>query len=406
MDEEPVFSLTPATANEGFLNYSLKRDKETYNSAVKRLSEDEFDCVEENLNDFMILLKARADELGWSDRIMSIPITGEDDEDPREANLLTEHANASLEQIKAYELTYVNDETRERQDMQCLYKCLMSSLSQVGRNKVNTDKQQYILKDANDRDAYSGNLLLKVILMKSTVDNRSGAFAIRMELSSLVELISKVNFDITKFNLRVKNLMNDLSRRGESSADLHFNLFRAYKTVPVDEFVSFIDRIKDEQDEKGEDEQHNEVYIMDKAENKYRILEKEGTWKTKEKEENKFLALEAKLNKVIKENKKLKLGGKRKRDDRSKKTGKGKPKYKVDIYRKPKDIKKPVIINKDKWWWCSPETGGKCSGALRKHQPKDCKGKEFLKNDDNKNPASLKAKEVEIAPAASSDSEE
>jgi hypothetical protein len=98
-----------------------------------------------------------------------------------------------------------------------------------------------------------------------------------MELSSLVELIAKVNYNITKFNLRVKNLMNDLSQRGEISADLHFNLFRAYKTVPVDEFVSFIDCIKDKQDEKGEDEQHNEIYIMDKAENKFRILEKEGT---------------------------------------------------------------------------------------------------------------------------------
>jgi hypothetical protein len=42
--DEPVFSLTPATANEGFLNYALKRDKETYNTAVKKLSEDEFDC--------------------------------------------------------------------------------------------------------------------------------------------------------------------------------------------------------------------------------------------------------------------------------------------------------------------------------------------------------------------------
>jgi hypothetical protein len=176
--EEPVFSLTPATANEGFLNYALKRDKETYNTAVKKLSEDEFDCIEENLNNFMILLKARADELGWSERIMNIPIMDEDDEDPREASLLTEHANASLEQIRAYKTMHVNDESRERQDMQCLYKCLMPSLSQVGRNKVNTDKHQYILKDANDRNAYSGNLLLKVILMKSTVDNRSGTFAI------------------------------------------------------------------------------------------------------------------------------------------------------------------------------------------------------------------------------------
>ena len=209
--DDPVFSLTPATANEGFLNFNLKRDKQTFYKAVEKLSEDEFDCVEETLNDFMILLKARADEFGWSDRIMDIPITEDIDPDPREANLLTEHASASMEQIRLYELTYVNDETRERQDMMCLYKCLMASLSQVGRNKVHTDKHQYILKDDNEKDAYSGNLLLKVILMKSTVDNRSGAYAIRMELSELQDLIAKVNFNITKFNTRVKTLVHDLS---------------------------------------------------------------------------------------------------------------------------------------------------------------------------------------------------
>jgi hypothetical protein len=113
------------------------------------------------------------------------------------------------------------------------------------------------------------------------------------------------------------------------------------------------------------------------------------------------------LDKVIKENKKFKTGGKRKRGDKSQNKGKkDKPKPKVDIYRKPKgDLTKPVIINKDKWWWCSPETGGKCSGALRKHQPKDCKGKEYLKNDKNKKVASLKAKEAQVAPVASSKSE-
>ena len=392
----------------GPLDFSQKRDKETYQSSIMKLSNDKFDCVEENLNDFMILLKARADEFGWSERIMSIPVTDPNDPNPREANLLTEHASASIDQIKEYEEAYMDDESRERQDMHCLYKCLMASLSQVGRNKVNTDKHQYILTDAEGRDVYSGNLLLKVILMKSTVDNRSGAFAIRMELASLTNLIEKVNYDITKFNVHVKNLVNDLSRRGETSADLHFNLFRAYKSVPVDEFISFIDRIKDEQDEKDEKEQDDENYIMDKAENKYRVLEKEGTWKVKETDNDKFLALESKLDKVIKENKRLKSGKGRKDGGKPRK----KTKAKVDIHRKPRDITKPVIINGSKWWWCSPETGGKCSGALRKHNPKDCKGREFLnkekaKKADGKEEGkpTLKATEVEIAPTASSDSE-
>jgi hypothetical protein len=26
------------------------------------------------------------------------------------------------------------------------------------------------------------------------------------------------------------------------------------------------------------------------------------------------------------------------------------------------------------WYWCSPETGGKCEGCWHKHKPKECKG--------------------------------
>ena len=144
---------------------------------------------------------------------------------------------------------------------------------------------------------------------------------------------------------------------------------------------------------------------MDKAENKYRILTKEGTWQVKEKENNKFLALEAKLDKYLKENKKLKAGKKP-----TKRITKKSMKTKVDIYRKPKDIHKPVTINGAKWYWCSTETGGKCSGALRKHKPSECKGREHLAKAvatrAATKKATLKVKETEIAPSASEESEE
>ena len=32
------------------------------------------------------------------------------------------------------------------------------------------------------------------------------------------------------------------------------------------------------------------------------------------------------------------------------------------------------MIDGKQWYWCSPETGGKCAGALRRHKPQDCKG--------------------------------
>ena len=91
--------------------------------------------------------------------------------------MLTNHALVSIDLIRNYELSYVDSQTRERQDMHCLYTCMMDSLSQEGRAKVLTEKDKYTIPlDPTDPDfnpALSGNLLLKVVLMKSIIDNRS-----------------------------------------------------------------------------------------------------------------------------------------------------------------------------------------------------------------------------------------
>ena len=102
---------------------------------------------------------------------------------------------------------------------------------------------------------------------------------------------------------------------------------------------------------------------MDKAENKFKILVNENSWDTSLSDKNELMALRAELEKLKKAKKKP-----------SQKTTKKSTKKRVDISRKPKDIHKPVIIDGKPWYWCSPETGGKCSGALRRHKPQDCKG--------------------------------
>jgi hypothetical protein len=248
----------------------------------------------------------------------------------------------------------------------------MDSLSQEGRLKVLPEKEKYTLHvDPDDQDsdlAMSGNLLLKVVIMKSSVDNRSGAYSIRMQISDLTSLISKLDYNIEKFNLRVKGLIEDLSRRGETSDDVTFNVIKAYKEVPVKEFVAFIDRLKDEADDKADDDQYSPQYVMDKAENKFKILVNEKSWDTKMSDKDAILALKAEIDKLKK--------GKSNRTQGKGKSGKpGKSKKAVDITRKPKDIHKPVTIDGKKWYWCSSETGGKCSGLLRRHKPEECEGK-------------------------------
>ena len=168
----------------------------------------------------------------------------------------------------------MNAKNRDRQNQVCLYKAIMATLSRVGRNKIATERAKYVLKNTALKDVYSGNLLLKVVLMKTSVDNRSGAFSIRMELADLPRLMESVKYDVSRFNERVRALMDSLSTRGEKLADLPFNLFQAFKEVPVPMFQVFIQRLKDDFDEDRSDK-FTESYIMDKRENKFRNLVKE-----------------------------------------------------------------------------------------------------------------------------------
>ena len=81
--------------------------------------------------------------------------------------------------------------------------------------------------------------------------------------------------------------------------------------------------------------------------------------------EDELMALKTELNKLRKSQKGTKGGGKT--------TNKSKKK-RVDITRRPRDIHKPVKIEGKNWYWCSKETGGKCTGVLRRHKPSECKG--------------------------------
>jgi hypothetical protein len=98
----------------------------------------------------------------------------------------------------------------------------MTTLSREGRATVQTEREKFILMYTNDEEVYSGNLFLKVILIKAMVDNKSGAYEICMELIKLLELMERINLDISKFNERenpllvglttgVRNLMISLS---------------------------------------------------------------------------------------------------------------------------------------------------------------------------------------------------
>jgi hypothetical protein len=382
------FSLTPAAAKTGILSFTDKEEVKIYERSSAKLSSDEFDCLEDQLMDFMTALKQRANEYGWNG-MMTIA-QDPNDATSRKLSILEEHGNLSMEAVKAHEDSYKDAKNRDRQNQVCLYKAIMATLSRVGRNKVATEREKYIFKNSSHEDVYSGNLLLKVVLTKTSVDNRSGAFSIRMELADLPRLMESVKYDVSRFNERVRALMDSLATRGEKSADLPFNLFQAFKEVPVPMFQVFIQRLKDDFDEDSSDK-FTESYIMDKCENKFRNLTKEKEWAIEGRQEDKILALQAQIKRLEKKQGK-KRGHKDTAKKPNKKKGKGTPggKGEVDTDRKPRDPTKPVTIKGKQWWWCSKDTGGKCDGKLRRHNPKDCKGLAFLKKGEDADGNSLK----------------
>ena len=49
------------------------------------------------------------------------------------------------------------------------------------------------------------------------------------------------------------------------------------------------------------------------------------------------------------------------------------------MHKRPKEDKltKPKEWNGKCWWYCHPDTGGKCNSEYRRHAPKDCQGRAF-----------------------------
>ena len=359
-----VFALTPAAANPGIIDYTTVAGRKMKESCTKKLTEELFDCVPENLFTFLKALKDRARDLDWNGGAGILDIV----RNPANVNspsddLLEAYGNISLESVKTYEMTYINRPVRPAQDTYNLYLCLMNSMSEVGKSKVLIWEREYTVGGY-----VSGPLLLKVMIRESHLDTNATTGSIREKLSSLDLYLPTVGCNVTKFNQYVKLMIQALGARGETTQDLLSNLFKGYSSCSDQSFVTYIMKKQDEYDE-GQAMTSDQLMLL--ADNKYKNLLLKNKWNAPSEHEEKILALEAKINAL--QNKRKRGGG-------------GAGKYvrdpKKQFAAKPEWMKEAPGIGanarvwKDKLWhYCHPSTGGKCDGQWRIHKPADCKGK-------------------------------
>jgi hypothetical protein len=130
--------------------------------------------------------------------------------------------------------------------------------------------------------------------------------------------IKTVDSDIKKFNIYVKGLLRDLEARGETTQDLLSNLFKGYKAASDEKFVEYIQSKEDDYDDGNAT--ITATHLMEIALNKYQTRLQANTWKAPTEAEEKIIALEAKLQTMMKQQKKLKKSADKKRTSPHQKT--------------------------------------------------------------------------------------
>ena len=292
-------------------------------------------------------------------------------------NLLESYGSISLRRIQRHERTYWNNGYRMSQDDRMLYECIMNSLSPDGKQKINVHKNEYHLRDGNRRIP-SGLCLFKVMVRESYLDSNATTSMIRQQLARLHEHMEKVGNDVIKFNNHVKMLLTALHARNESTLDLLTYLFEAYAVCKDKEFNKFIRDLQTDHDMGTK--KIDDMELMALAEKKYKIMKTLNKWEAPTLEDEKILALQAKLEKM-QDN--LKKASKRRKKLQEEQDGPNK-KQKFDKDKKRPDwFKHPPKAGKEHetrewngatWYYCCEKTGGKCGGKWRTHMPSKCKG--------------------------------
>lgn len=378
---QPQFFLNPASAMVGVLDFSVVENRKYYHKAIKKLdSEELFDCSPENMHHFLKLLEYRASEHGWDSYISGVLWIPEDVNDPNSdlRYLPNEYGRVTIEQITAFERTYLGTQQRVAQDSHMLFNCLMNSLSKEARMKIEAWEDEYIIENNAGTNSHSGNLLLKVIIRESHLDTNATTQSIRMKLSNLDDHMLKISSNVTQFNGYVKLLVRSLQARGQRSEALLTHLFKGYLAASDKNFVKYINEKKDRYEE-GE-EMHADK-LMQLADNKYRLLKERDEWDAPSAEEEKIMALQAAVDNLTRRKKKRPESETRERDTKKPANKKWKQNPQKPSWmnqRPPEDeLRKPRKWNGNEWWYCHPDTGGKCNGQYRRHKPADCEGRAF-----------------------------
>ena len=147
--------------------------------------------------------------------------------------------------------------------------------------QVRHSSENHVIISASGEVSEDGPLFLHILVSRIVVDNRSTVSYYSHQLTCLDQLMVKVNNNITNFNDEVQDIVHQLGSRGEVVNHLMVNLFKGYKAVSDNEFVSYICLKKYEYNEGGSIDTYK---LMTYAENQFMEMTRDKEWHAPPKE--------------------------------------------------------------------------------------------------------------------------
>jgi hypothetical protein len=105
------FSLSPGMATTNIIDYTTTAGQKLWNNATDKLSVELFDCESEGLRDFLELIRARSEVMGWSLSVLSIPVDVNDNLRDTQDFLSHYYGEINLGHCREHALTYYNQQT-------------------------------------------------------------------------------------------------------------------------------------------------------------------------------------------------------------------------------------------------------------------------------------------------------
>lgn len=110
------------------------------------------------------------------------------------------HDQISIERVREYSATMIDQNMQNAQDLWMLCTCLMDSISTEGKNKAMIWEE-----DCTVDDLSHGICSLKVIMRESHVYTNATSFHVRTQLCTLEEIRGQMGHDMAKFNAKTSS---------------------------------------------------------------------------------------------------------------------------------------------------------------------------------------------------------